>query len=459
MALPPQNIEAEQGAIGSMLIDNDVIDDVAAAVSAAEYYRDCHGILHETIIGLYASKGKVDALILYDELVRVGKLDEAGGVDYLEDVVRAVPHAANGAYYAGIVRSKAVARRLIEASNATLRDAYSNQFTPDELVDRAMSRALDLSVANRRGGLLTNAEVLAMGMDQIDRRSQGIVGVCTGWTEVDATIDGMQPGHMILLAGRPSMGKSSGALNVAVHAAAECGVPTLLALLEAGPGDFGVRQLSHVSGLSSYALKNPKGLDAVQMVQLTDAYEKLRTAPLTTLHGTQSATNIAAAARKLKRSGLKLVIIDYIQRIRWDGDARASRQEQVSQISRAIANLAIDLDIPVLALAQLNRGVEDRKNNVPMLSDLRESGELENDASEVILMHRPDYYDPTDRPGVIELIVAKNRNGAVGKVECEWCPATYCIKDKVPSLGAPPAVAGPGIYYPPADETIEARPF
>jgi replicative DNA helicase len=418
--LPPQNIEAEQGVIGSILLDNDVLHDVVPMLKVEDFYRDSHQVIYRTIRDLYDLGRAVDAITLADELTRRGEYAKVGGDDALAQILASVPHAANARYYAGIVREKAIPRALIEASNEVIREAYSNSHTADELLELAERRVFAIAEEQVSGETVELRDVVTRAMDRIALRSEErhpITGVSTGFFELDDLTGGFQGSQLVILAARPSMGKTALALNICEHVILERKTGVLMVSLEMGEMELAERLLCARSKVDGHKLRTGHGLGTREMTQLGKAYDELRMAPLF-IDDTpaRNMLQITANARRLKmRQDIGLIVVDYIQLIDAE-ESRDSRQEQIAKISRRLKTLARELQVPVIALSQLNRAVENREDRRPRMADLRESGAIEQDADLVLLLHRPEYYDPNDRPGTAELIVAKNRNGATGNV-------------------------------------------
>ncbi len=416
--LPPHSIEAEINVLGSALIDDDAMHDIVRILPDSEpFYRADHQDLYSAILAVYHKGLPVNSVFVGEELDRRGGRRE---LDLLMgEAVAAVPHSGDGAYYAGVVREKATARALVDASDEIRRSVYSGLLTSDELVNEATG--LVFAVADR--GTLSSVhrigECLPELKSDIDRRRDGeITGVTTGLRDLDALTGGFQPQDLIIIAARPSIGKTAIALNIADHVALTFRGPVLFVSLEMGRKALAERAACARSGVDSSKLRNGIRLNGPDAERFARALLDLDEAPLY-IDDTacQGVLQIIATARGLRlRHKIEAVFIDYIQLVDAE-NARDSRQEQVAKVSRRLKALARDLNIPVIAMSQLNRESERREDHRPRLSDLRESGALEQDADKVILLHRPDYYDPNDSPGMAEAIVAKNRNGACNTVQ------------------------------------------
>ncbi len=421
--LPPQHLEAERGVLGSILLDNEVLHDIVVFLRAEDFYRDAHQVMFAAIRKLYDQNKGIDAVTLAEELKLRGQFDQIGGDETLADIVTSVPIAANGKYYAEIVKQKATVRQIIESSNENIRDGYSNQFTAQALLDTAERRIFAIAEDQVRGETLELEEVVKTAMDLIALRAESgghaVTGLATGLFDLDEMTGGFHPGQLIIVAARPSMGKTALALNIVDHAGVNLQVPALFVSLEMGHIEIGERLLCARSRVDGSKLRTGMGLGIDQMRQLGKAYSEMCKSGKIFIDDTpaRNVMQIAASARRIKRRNqIGLLVVDYIQLVDSD-DSRESRQEQIAKISRRLKTLARDLKVPVIALSQLNRAVESREDKRPRMADLRESGAIEQDADMVLLLHRPEYYDNNDQPGIAELIVAKNRNGPVGTVK------------------------------------------
>jgi replicative DNA helicase len=418
---PPQSQEAERAVLGAMLRDNQVINDVVQVLAKEDFYADAHQKIFETVSQLNDKGGQpVDVVILADALKQRGYIEDVGGYGYLADLYDATPTAANVEYYARIVRDKAKVRNLIHAGTEILSLAYAQQMPADELVETAERTILDLAEKGTTNNLTTLAKAIEDTYDRIDRRNNGesmeFSGLSTGFTDLNELTAGLQPSELIIVAARPSVGKTAFSLGLVRNIIVGEREPVFFVSLEQSRVEIAERLLCSHARVDSHRLR--KGtLTAEDMEKLIDAGSTLRDAKLF-IDDTpaQGMTRISANARRLAaREKIKLVVIDYLQLIEPE-NRRDPRQEQVAQISRRLKFLARELKIPVVALAQVNRASEDRQDHRPRLSDLRESGSIEQDADTVMMLHRPDRYEPGQSEGVIEVIVAKNRNGPVGEI-------------------------------------------
>jgi replicative DNA helicase len=418
--LPPQSREAERSVLGSMLRDNLVIGDILQILRGDNFYADAHQKIYHAIVTLYDKGHPADLVTLAELLKEQQYIEDIGGYSYLAELWDAAPTAANAEYYARIVRDKAVVRSLVHAGTEILRDAYDQALPADELLEGAERKILDIAQLGVTGQTYTLAQAITDAYERIDTRQQqdqmSISGLSTGFIDLDEKTAGLQNSELIILAARPSVGKTAFALNVIRHIAVEDEQPVFMVSLEQSRIELAERLLCCQARVDSHKLR--KGhLSSDDMDKLIDAGGVLRNAKLF-IDDTpsQGMLRIAANARRLKlRHGVKLVVIDYLQLIDPD-NRRDNRQEQVAHISRRLKFLARELQIPVLALAQVNRSSEDRQDHTPRLADLRESGSLEQDADTVMLMHRPELYDRGQQEGVVEVHIAKQRNGPTDKI-------------------------------------------
>ena len=441
--LPPQNLEAEMGVLGSLILDNDTLHDVVPILKTAHFYRDDHQVIYETVREIYLDAKPIDLIILEAELAKRGKLEQVGGIDYLLTVLNAVPHAVNAKYYAQLVIQNAVKRELIHAANEILHAGYKRETTADDLLEDAERRVFAISEDQVVGDTVSLTDVMADAIARIDARYKGETGpdgILTGFADVDALAGSLVGGQLIVLAARPSMGKTAYALNVCDHLTVATGKPALFVSLEMGRMEIAERLVCLRSGVEGNKIRTGKGLSKDDMIRVCRVYEEYRTAKPIMIDDTPARTvsQITANARRLKmRHEIGLVVVDYIQLINPE-DGRDSRQEQVAKISRRLKTLARDLGVPVIALSQLNRAAENREDHRPRMADLRESGAIEQDADVVILLHRPEYYDPNDHPGTAEVIIAKNRNGSTGTANLAFDKPTMIFRDLAIYDGDPP---------------------
>jgi replicative DNA helicase len=420
--LPPQSREAERSVLGSMLRENSVISLVVQLLrkEGEDFYADAHQKIFQAIVSLHDKSGQpVDIVLLAEELKQRGHIEDIGGYSYLGELWDAAPTAANAEYYARIVRDRALVRNLIHAGTEILRDAYEQAQPADELLETAERKILDVAQMGIMGQTFTLEEALAQAYDRIDRKSTGDDtgdAIATGYPDLDEITAGLHQAEMIVVAARPSVGKTSFALNVVRNVVLNDGHSVFFVSLEQSRIELAERLLCCQARVDSHKLRRGT-LSPDDMEKLIEAGGALRNAKLF-IDDTpgQGMLRIAANARRLKmRHALRLVVIDYLQLIEPD-NRRDPRQEQVAQISRRLKFLAKELNIPVVALAQVNRSSEERQDHRPRLADLRESGSIEQDSDVVMLLHRPDRYEPGQNEGVVEVIVGKNRNGPTGEI-------------------------------------------
>ncbi|MEN6451619.1 MAG: replicative DNA helicase [Thermoguttaceae bacterium] len=427
--LPPHNLDAEKGVLGSLLLDPRVADDVALAVRADDFYSEANQKLFAHIMAMNDEGGRIDATLLLERLGTAGDLELVGGAAYLADILHSVPHAANAVYYAEIVRNKATLRSLIHASTEILRDAYEPTLEPREMVSRAEEMIFAVRDQRSTDQIINANDLMVEAFDRIDARMAGTagVGVPTGYTDLDTLTGGLHESEFVVLAARPSMGKTALATNIAEYVATKSNVATLFVSLEMARTELAQRMLCSQGRIDASKFRSGF-LSGDDRKKLVEASALLSAAPMFVDDTPfRTCTEIAASARRLKRkSNLGLVVIDYLQLIAPD-DPRDPRQEQVAKMARRLKALARELKIPVLCLAQLNRQVEaSKEGHRPKLSHLRESGAIEQDADVVMFVHREEYYHTREEAmekgilGQADVIVAKQRNGPTGDVKLAW---------------------------------------
>jgi replicative DNA helicase len=418
--LPPQSQEAERSVLGSILRDNGIIDDITPKIVEAEhFYADAHQKIFLAMRALQDRRAPIDLITLAEELRVRGQIEDIGGYGYLGDLWDAAPTAAHAAYYAQMVRDRAILRRLIHTATEILRDAYDQAQPPEELLNNAERKIFEVAERGMTEDAVTLHEAIKAAYTRIDDRQGGsglsTSGVSTGFRDLDEITAGLQDSEVIIIAARPSVGKTSFALAVARNVILN-GHGVFFVSLEQSKIELAERLLCCQARVDSHRLR--KGtLSGEDIDRLMEAGGQLAKAKLFIDDApAQSMLRIAANARRLKkRQDVKLVMIDYLQLIEPE-NRRDPRQEQVAQVSRRLKFLAKELSIPVVALAQVNRSSEDRQDHRPRLADLRESGSIEQDADTVLLLHRPDRYEPGQHEGIIEVIVGKQRNGPTGEV-------------------------------------------
>jgi replicative DNA helicase len=412
---PPQDMAAEQSVLGSMLLSKDAIADVAEVLRGVDFYRPAHETIHDAIIDLYGRSEPVDMVTVAAELQRRGELQRIGGAPYLHTLSANVPIAANAGYYAEIVREKALLRRLVDAGTKIVQIGYAGEGQVDDIVDQAQAEVY--KIADKRSGedYSPLSDIMDGVLDEIEaisNREAGLYGVPTGFADLDDLTNGLHSGQMIIVAARPAMGKSTLALDLCRAASIHNNLTSCFFSLEMTRSEITMRLLSAEAKVPLNHIRNGNMNDddwaklARKMGEISSAPMFIDDSPNMTM------MEIRAKARRLKqRHDLRLIVIDYMQ-LMSSGKKVESRQLEVSEFSRQIKLLAKELELPIIALSQLNRGPEQRGDKRPMMSDLRESGSLEQDADMVILLHRDDVYEKeSTRPGEADLIVAKHRNG------------------------------------------------
>lgn len=447
--LPPQNLDAERALLGSMLLSQDAIDDVADVIKPTHFYSDAHIRIAEVIFKLSETTiGGIDAVTVASELERRGELEQIGGAPYIGQILETVPHAAHARYYADIVRDKYVRRSLRDACTNILKEITEDSADTEELLSHAEERVFQILDNEGETQSFEIREILEDAMTGIHARvadDGSISGISTGFDQLDGLTSGFQPGGLIIVAARPSMGKTAFvcnlAKNVAVnahkrHTALESpknqhpdgGV--VIFSLEQSKIELAERFLCIFGKFDGLRLKKGE-LEEHETLELLKVSSRLSEMPIyiDDFPGRNMA-QIGAICRRIKnRYGLGMIVVDYLQLIEPD-DKKAPREQQVAQIARRLKFLAKEMSVPVIALAQLNRGVDLRTDKRPKLADLRESGAIEQDADLVMFLHRDDAYDPSERPGEADLIVAKNRSGPTGNVGLTWIPESMRFENR-----------------------------
>jgi replicative DNA helicase len=422
--IPPHSIEAEQCTLGSMLLDEDAIAEVFGMLKSDDFYRTEHRDIFNSIDNLYSAGKSVDIITLGEALRKNGKLEKCGGLEYLAAIAEQVPSAASAHHYAEIVEDKALIRALIKSSGEILEMGYENQEDARKVMDFAQSNIFDIAMEKENKGVSHISDILEENLKTLTKlykEGNRVPGIPSGYADLDKLTAGFQPSDLILIAARPSMGKSSLALNIAQHVALQEGMSVAIFSLEMSKEQVVNRILSSEMQIENMKLKTGD-INSDEWQKIAVASAQISEASIYVDDTSDiSAAEMRAKCRRLKlKKKLDMVIIDYIQLIA-GGKRNESRQQEITEISRNLKILAKDLHIPVIALSQLSRAPEQRQNHRPMLSDLRESGAIEQDADMVMFIYRDDYYDKqTENPNVTELIVAKNRNGSTGDVKLRW---------------------------------------
>ena len=419
--VPPQNVEAEMAVLGAMLIEEDSIPLVMEMVDSSCFYKESNRKIFDAILGLNEAHKVVDLITLTDELKRRNSLEEAGGASYLTSLVDGVPTAANVQHYARIIKERSILRSLINNATLIVKEGFEAKDNVDELLDRAEKLIFEISDHRADTGYAQLKDIIKDSIETIDKlyqRKAHVTGLPTGFVDLDIKTAGLQSSDLIVVAGRPSMGKSALAISIAEHVCVVEKIPVGFFSLEMSKEQLVQRLLCSHARVDAHKVRSGY-LSPSDWPRLTAAAGKLSEAPMY-IDDTPaiSALELRAKARRLKsHHDIKMLVVDYLQLMR--GSAKSeNRQQEISEISRSIKALARELGIPIIAISQLSRAVEARQDHRPQLSDLRESGAIEQDADLVLLLLREEYYTPTeDNKGIAEAIIAKQRNGPVGSIK------------------------------------------
>lgn len=422
--IPPQNIEAEASLLGALLIDTDAIVKVADIVFENDFYDEKHRLIYSAIKKLYESHSPVDVLTLADELKNRGDLEKVGGASYLTELTNFVPTAAHVNQYAEIVASKSLRRRLIKASQDITNFGYNENQDLQGLIEQAESRLFEVSQQHIKQDVISLEQILTESFDRLDElhKDKGTIrGVPTGYKDLDSILAGLQRSDLIVLAARPSMGKTAMVLNLAHNVAVKAGQSVLIFSLEMSKEQLVDRILAKESGVNAWALRTGNLTDSdfekigQAMGTLSEAQIFIDDTPSITVSDMRTK-----ARREAHQRPLGLIIVDYLQLM--SGGTRfgseGNRVQEISEISRGLKGIARELNVPLIALSQLSRSVESRNPQIPQLSDLRESGSIEQDADVVAFLYREEYYNPeTDRKNIMDVMIKKHRNGPTGNIE------------------------------------------
>ncbi|RIX74670.1 replicative DNA helicase [Acidovorax cavernicola] len=426
LRIPPHSIEAESSVLGGLLLDNGAWDRMGDLLVDGDFYRHEHKLIYAAIGGLINASKPADVITVFEQLQNLGKADDIGGLVYLNSLAQYVPSASNIRRYAEIVRDRSILRKLVSASDEIATNAFNPQGKPvDKILDEAEQKIFNIGEEGSRmkQGFQSMDALVVDLLDRVTEMAENpndITGVRTGFNDFDKMTSGLQPGDMIVLAARPSMGKTSLAINIAEHVALEEGLPVAVFSMEMGAAQLAVRIVGSIGRIDQGHLRTGK-LSDEEWPRLTEAIEKLRTV---SLHIDEtpglSSSELRANARRLARQygRLGLIVVDYLQLMSTSSSGDENRATAVGEISRGLKMLAKELKCPVIALSQLSRGVEARTDKRPMMSDLRESGAIEQDADIIMFIYRDDYYNKESKePGVAEVIISKHRNGPTGTVK------------------------------------------
>ena len=423
--IPPHNIEAEQAILGSMLTDKDAVIEAIEVIKPDDFYREDNKSVYEAILNLYNKAEPIDIITVKAELVSLGKFEVIGGIEYLSALPEKVPTTANVEKYIKIVEEKSILRTLIKTANELITLGYAETEEVEAIMDNAEKKIFDIIKNRNQKGFAVLKDVLVESFAEIEKLynlKQPITGIPTGFVDLDYKTAGLHNSDLILVAARPAMGKSAFALNIATNAAINAKVPVAIFNLEMSKSQLVNRMLCSEAMVDSNKIRTGK-IEENDWEKLATALGPLSEAPVY-IDDTPgiSVMEIRAKCRKLKlEKNLGLVVIDYLQLVQGSNKRNSSREQEISEISRSLKILAKELDIPVIALSQLSRAAEQRADHRPMLSDLRESGAIEQDADIVMFLYRDDYYNPeTEKKNVAEVIMAKHRSGSTGTVELLW---------------------------------------
>ncbi len=426
--IPPQNVDAEKSLLGAILIDEEVLADTAEIAHPEDFYDKQHQVIYGAMMRLYERHKPVDLLTLTDQLKKKDELEMVGGSAYLTELTQYVPTAAHAKAYAELVAAAAVRRRLIRASTDISELGYDEDTTPQELLERAEAELFSVSDQSLKQDLISLESILTESFDRLEElhRNKGqLRGVRTGYRDLDNMTAGLQRSDLIILAARPAMGKTTLVTNLAYNVATIAKQPVLFFSLEMSKEQLVDRMLSDASGVDSWNIRTGN-LSDDDFGKLSEAMGEMAEAPIyiDDTPGLSVLEMRTKARRKHHEAPLGLIIVDYLQLMQAAGNHQGNRVQEVSEISRGLKLIARELNVPLIALSQLSRTVESRTPPIPQLSDLRESGSIEQDADIVSFIYRPGYYEPDnpDVQNITDLIIAKHRNGPVGKVQLYFHP-------------------------------------
>jgi len=442
LRVPPHSVEAEQSVLGGLLLDNLAWDRAADLLSESDFYRYEHRLIYTAIASLVQASRPADVITVFEKLQGIGREGDAGGLVYLNALAQSVPSAANLRRYAEIVRERAILRKLVAASDEIATAAFNPQGRAvTQVLDEAEGKILRIGEegSRQRSGFQGIDGLVAQLIDRVnelhDHGAEDVTGVRTGYYDLDRLTAGLQRGDLLILAARPSMGKTALALNIAEHVAVKEELPVLLFSMEMGASQLALRMVGSIGRINQQHLRTGR-LDADEWGRLAEAADRLGKSPIY-IDETPALTvaELRARARRMARQcgGLGLVCIDYLQLMSGSGGSEENRATELGEISRGLKALAKELQCPVMALSQLNRGVESRNDKRPMMSDLRESGAIEQDADVIMFIYRDDYYNKESKePGLAEIIVAKQRNGPVDTVRLTFLKPQTRFENSAP---------------------------
>ncbi len=433
--IPPHSVEAEQSVLGSILLDKEAIISVSETLVADDFYKEAHKVIYESMLKLYNNQSEIDLITLADDLRDQGYLNDIGGLPYLTSLSTIVPTTSNIKYYINIVKDKSVVRQLISAANDIINSGYDGSLKIGDVLDNAEKKIFDISQERINNDFQQINQVLKDTYDMIEKlyiEKNEVTGLTTGFRDLNKKINGFQKSDLLLVAARPAMGKTAFALNLVQNASLKGDASVAVFSLEMSKEQLVQRMLSAQSNVELKKIKTGK-LGANDWPRIIEAMAVLSEAKIH-IDDTPGIkiSELRSKCRKLKiEKGLDLVLIDYLQLMEGEGN-NESRQQEIAKISRSLKILAKELNCPVVALSQLSRAPEQRADHRPMLSDLRESGSIEQDADIVMFLYRDEYYNPdTERKNIGEVIVSKNRHGETGTVELVWFGEVQKFADKI----------------------------
>ena len=432
--IPPHSVESEQSILGSILLDKDAIITVSETIRPSDFYKEAHKIIYECMLKLSNKNEPIDLITLTEELKKQGHLDDVGGISYITSLSTIVPTTSNVKYYADIVKEKSVLRQLIKASNDIINLGYENSVKVEEVLERAEKRIFDISQEKASDDFKSINEVLVDAYDMIEKlytNKSDVTGITTGFKDLNKKINGLQRTDLILIAARPAMGKTAFSLNLVQNAALKGDASVAVFSLEMSKDQLVQRMLAAQSHVELKKIKTGT-LDENDWPRIIDAMAVLSNASIH-IDDTPGIkiSELRSKCRKLKiEKGLDLILVDYLQLMEGEGN-NESRQQEIAKISRSLKIIAKELNCPVVALSQLSRAPEQRADHRPMLSDLRESGSIEQDADIVMFLYRDEYYHPdSESKNIGEVLIAKNRHGETGSVELVWLGEVQKFADK-----------------------------
>ncbi len=435
MRIPPHSVEAEQSVLGSILLDKEAMISVSETLVPEDFYKEAHKVIYESMLKLYNSQSEIDLITLTDELRDQGYLDDIGGIAYITSLSTVVPTTSNIKYYVNIVKEKSISRQLISAANDIINLGYDGSAKVEDVLENAEKKIFDISQERATNDFQPINQVISEALSMLEKlyeEKNDVTGLTTGFRDLNKKINGLQRSDLLLIAARPAMGKTAFALNLVQNAALKGDASVAVFSLEMSKEQLVQRMIASQSTVELKKIKTGTLADN-DWPRITDGMAILSGAKIH-IDDTPGIkiSELRSKCRKLKiEKGLDLVLIDYLQLMEGEGQ-NESRQQEIAKISRSLKILAKELDCPVVALSQLSRAPEQRADHRPMLSDLRESGSIEQDADIVMFLYRDEYYNPdTEKKNIGEVIVAKNRHGETGTVELVWFGGIQKFADKM----------------------------